>query len=357
MPTWQLDVKPKNGGTNVATDVPFHRLRATQTIEGPGSIEIDLSETHIDDFWQAGTHRVKLTGPLDVSGFVSGLNQSGRRSGGGDGIIYTARGLGLASVLDWRLVRHQIEYMDENASDIVFGLLDEAESQYNGNMGFSPGTVHGVTEVLTEGYCFGTIIGDSIRELSTKGVGFDWEVNANGELEIWAGSRGGDSGLTLDPDEVTNITIDADTASLVTTVSAIGRQPDPFGPIHDMVRDVNAADTFGRREIAIDVDADDDERPKLIRQATAALKEKKGATLTVDAMWAHTHGPWDFVALKLGDTVDVLLPGWFYGNQEMVCVERGLELDPAAPDDYFLNFKLAAHVTDDEIDTTDPDEV
>lgn len=352
---WQLDIQTKNGASTAASDVPYHSLRAMETLEGPGSIEIELAEPHMASYWEAGTHRAVLTGPLDWAGYLTGLEQSGRPVTGG--INWTSRGVGLGSVLDWRIVRHQVAYLDTPISEVVFGLLDEAESQYNGEMSFTPGTVHGAPDSnITEKYCFGVIIGDSIRDLSVQ-YDFDWEINANGELVIWLnGGRGTDTGLTLEQDGVSDITINYDTVSNVTTVSAVGNSADPYGPVHDMVRDVNAADKFGRREVVIDVNADEDTRFRLINQARAELKARRGAMVTFHATWVNGHGPWGFPAVDLGDRIDFDLPPWFGGNtQTFRCVDRTVELDPAAPDNYFLEYGFQTRITEDELDETDPD--
>jgi hypothetical protein len=353
MPDWQLDIQNKQGTSTVASDVPFHALRATKSIDGPGSMEVTLRDPHINDDWFPGNHRLVLSGPFDFAGFLTNLTQSGRDSEGG--ITWTASALGLAYVLDWRLIRQQISFIDQEASDIVFDILDHLQDQYNGDMNFSHGAVNGTCDTITEEYCFGVIAGDAIRDLSQQGDnGFDWEINETGALHIWAGNRGTVTGLDLHPNDVTNLEIAFDTTNLVTTVSAVGSPADPFGPIHDVVRDFNAQPFWGRREIVIDVDADEDQRPRLIRAAKQELKAQRGATLTVVATWHHNpDGPWNFPAVGLQDKVDVHLDDWFGGTQQMRCTDFSLELDPAAPDDYFIEYGLAAQVTDSEIDQTD----
>lgn len=351
---WTMSIMGKNGGGPTYTDVPFHSARFTKTLEGPGSFEVNLAVPHIQDYWQAGTHRMTLDGPFDFAGYITGLEQTGRPSDGG--IYWAARGLGLAYIFDWRLIRQQITFPNTEQSDIVFAILDHLQDQYNGNMNFSHGTVHdGPTDEVDQEYCFGVVAGDAIREMSTQGTGFDWTVNADGELVIWTGERGTGSGFTLNQDDVSDININFDTSELVTTVSAVGSQTDPFGPIHDMVRDINAADTFGRHEIVIDVNADDDQRPKLLRHARSELKARRGATLEVRATWASGHGPWDYGDVKLGDHVTLDLPTYFGGSQAARCVDISLELDYNAPDNYFLEFGFQARVTDDELDEVDPD--
>jgi hypothetical protein len=353
---WQVDILTKNGGSTVASDVPFHSLRCTKTVDGPGSIEVELREPHIASYWQASTHRIQLTGPMNFTGYLENLHRQG---GPEDGVTWTASGLGLESILDWRIVRHQQNYVDDLASNIVFGLLDEAQDQYNGNLNFSHGTVHnGPTDRFDEGYCFGSIIGDSIRDLSTKGNGFDWAINASGELVIWNGNRGSDSGETLDKADVRDFEVQWEGANLVTTVSAVGSAADPYGPVHDMVRDVNAADTFGRREIVIDVNADQDTRGRLVRQAKTALKSQRGATLTARATWYKEHGPgWGVNTVGLQDKVHVLLGDHFGGDTDMRVSEISIELEPETPDEnYIEEFTLTARITDADIDDTDPDD-
>jgi len=350
---WTLSVMGKNGGGPTFTDVPFHALRATKSLEGPGSMDIDLAVPHMDDYWTPGLHRVTLEGPYDWSGYITGLEQSGRPSDGG--VYWTAHCLGLGYILDWRLIRQQITFPDTTADDIVFAILEHLQDQYNGDMNFSPGTVNGTCDTLNEEYCFGVVAGDAIREMATEGSGFDWNVNADGELNIWAGGRGTDTGQNMNPNKVTDITVNYDTSDLVTTVSIIGSQTDPFGPIHDVVYD--GASTFGRHEIAIDVDADNDQRPRLIKAGKAELKARRGATLNVTATWvANNDGPWEIgEGIGLGDRVDLVLDDWFQGTQTARVVDFSIELDTNAPYDFFMEYGFQGRITDDEIEDVDPD--
>lgn len=345
---WSSDIQGPNGGANVVTAAPFKSARITWTVEGPGSFEIDLRESDVSIDWQAGTHRVVLNGPFPFSGYITRLT----RSGPPKDLAFKASGLGLQSILDWRIVRHATT-LNDLSSVLVEWLLEEAETQFNGNMGFQMGTVVGTTTTRLRNYCFGVVIGDAIRELAAVGRGFDWEIDADGDLNIWNNTRGIDTGLVLAEEHTQDWNVELDTSELLTTVSAIGDPSQPFGPIHDMVRNLHAADTFGRHEIAIDVDSTD--RDELIDAARAELKASGGARLVLHTMWIDDRGPWRLGDVWLQDTITAVLPDYFGGSQTMRCTDVSVTLDPL-PERYFIEHTFDALVTDDDLEDGDPDE-
>lgn len=349
---WSLDIQGPNGGANIVTGAPFRSARVAWTVEGPGSVEIDLREADVTDDWTPGNHRVVVNGDHDFTGYLTRLH----RVGPPEELVYSASALGLAYILDWRLVRHATTLVDD-VDVIVEWLLDEAQTQLNGDMGFAMGTVVGTLPSRTRIYCFGVVIGEAIRELSHIGRGFDWEIAANGDLNVWADTRGVDTGLTLAEAQTNEWEIELDTSELITTVSAIGDPSQPFGPIHDMTRHVGAAITYGRHEIVIDVDSTDHD--ELIDAARAELKVGGGGLLRLHVGWWSDRGPWDLGDVWLQDTVTVTLPDFFTGDQDMRCTDVAVSIEPMPPAGggdplYYVEQSFDALVTD--IEDGDPDE-
>ena len=347
---WSLDIQGPNGGANEVTDAPFQAFTATWTVEGPGAIEIDLTGSQVSTDWTAGLHRVVVNGDHGWAGYLENISQAG---GPGEE-RWSVKGLGLQSRLDRRLVRHNMT-LNDTSDVLVEALLDEAQAQYNGDMNFTMGTVTGTFPTRLRNYCFGVVIGDAIRELASLHRGFDWEVDENGALNLWGVTRGVDSAETLDPATITEVDIELDTVEMLTTVSAIGDPSQPFGPIHDMVRHVGNAVTYGRREIVIDVQSTDHD--ELIDAARAELKVGGGGVLRVHAGWWSDRGPWALGDVWLQDTAAVLLPDYLSGDQDMRCTDITVSVEPMAdPDLYYVEQSFDALVADIDIDDTDPDE-
>jgi len=348
---WTIDIMGPNGGADIVTAAPYKSLVVSWTVEGPGAIEIDLTETQLSSNWAPGVHRVRLNGDHDWGGYITRFSKEGLP----DQETWRASGQGLESILDWRIVRHATTLMDYEVSDMVQWLLNEAQTQYNGNMDFTMGNVYnGTTATRTRNYCFGVVIGDAIRELASTGRGFDWSISPNGTLNIWNITRGTATGIHFHPENFQEYSVDYDTSALVTTVSAVGDPSQPYGPIHDMVRDINAANTFGRHEVVIDVDSTD--RQELLDAAAAELKVSRGGFLQVTAMWASDRAPWSLGTVWLQDRVHMHLPAYFGVDVPtlMRCTGITVTLDVESPTVYWVEQTFDAHVTDAELATDDP---
>lgn len=345
--TWRLDIQGPDGGANLVTSAPFQAARITWTVDGPGAAEVDLRPEDLTDDWQPGTHRlvVDLDNMPEFAGYLTRLT----RDGPPENITYKASAIGLASILDWRLVRH-LYGITGTAAEIVASLLDEAQTQYHGDMGFSMGAIDGTTVTRTRGYCFGVVIGEAIRELASIGRGFDWEVDATGALNIWNNTRGVNSGKTLAEEDTQSWSVELETSDLVTTVSVIGDQSQPFGPMHHMVRSPGMAITYGRREVVVDVDSTDSD--ELFDAATAELVSRGGALLRVRTMWIEGRGPWQFGDVWMQDRASVVLPAIFGGTQGMRLIEASVSLDPGTH--VYVEHTFEALVED--ITEGDPDE-
>ena len=130
-----------------------------------------------------------------------------------------------------------------------------------------------------------------------------------------------------------------DTSDLLTTVTALGEQSDPWGPRHNLAR-TGLGDVYGRHEVVIDTDhggeGDADEvRAELYDAAYEELSRRAGARLQVRAQFidGHPNAPWTLGDVWMGDTATVELPSYFGGNRTMRCTEFSVSLEPAGQDD------------------------
>lgn len=342
----------------------FKSMRLTWTVEAGGcsTIEVDLRESDIGTIWTP-PHRILVNGPMDWGGEITNLS----RSGPPGNIQYRASGLGHSHRLDQRIVRH-IFVVHDRGDVHVEALLSEAQdNQFNGNMGFTfGGVVTGTCAIQYRPYCFGVSIGDAIRELASAGRGFDWELDPQGYLYLWAPGRGTDLDLTLSDTQTQNWEVEVDTSELLTTVSALATNTDPFGPRHKMSK-TRMADEYGRREEAIDTDvvADTELNPdwqdELHDAGHALLKERGGGLLRLKTMWLSDRAPWDFGDVWLQDSVLADFPLFFGGPTRIRCTDVAVTIDPMPPREggqapiYFVEMGWDALIADLDVEDGDPD--
>lgn len=365
---WTVELQPADGGTPELSNASFRKMRLVWTAEGPGSAEIDLRETDVladQSAWTPGLHRVIVRGERDFAGDLTRLVRTG---GPGESKVgYKASALGLASRLDLRVVRHAFVVNDE-AAIIVEALLNEAQNnQFNGNMGMQIGTVTGTTVSRRRSYCVGVKIGDAIAELASIKRGFDWEIDADGNLNIWDDTRGVDTGLWLHENQTENFEIEMDTSELLTNVTALADPSDPWGPKSRMANVLSGAGVFfahiyGRREVTIDTDivADNDKNPdweqELFDAGRAVLATNLGGHLRVRARWNSADAPWSLQDVWLQDQVTLELPEWCGGPRlcRVTDVTVTIEAMPPrgdAPPIYWIEYGFDALVR--ELDLQD----
>lgn len=334
---WSIDIYDSDGMSLVQAAAPFNKFRVTWTLEGPGSAEIDLDRRKIANHWRPGLHRIKINGDMPFGGELAQLDRGGAPKANS----YKVSALGNAARLDRRIVRHDFVVNDE-AAVIVEALLSEAQdNQFNGNMSFQMGTVTGTTVTRRRSYCVGVIIGEAIKELASIGRGFDWEIDADGDLNIWNNSRGTDTGLTLSEADVTDWSVNLDTSEMLTNVTVLSDASDPF-PKYRMVIS-HFADDYGRREAAVDsnVKADPESNPDweddLQDIGHAQLRAYGGAYLTLSASWPMNDPakppPWDLGDVWLADTLDVEVESYFVPDSpvEMRCTDVSVAVEAMPP--------------------------
>lgn len=346
---WTIDIQGPNGGANIATDVPFKTAQIRWTSDGPGAAEIALLESQISNDWIAGLHRVVIN--LDATPMFSGYVNSVVRSGPPADLTYTVSANGLAWILDWRLIHKPQVFaaIDTPVGETAWQLIDAVQSQINGDMGFAQGATVGTTVSKDRGYCDGSNVGEEIRELASVGRGFDYEIDATGDFNVWNNSRGTDlsGSMTLTEETTNGFEVASDTSDLVTSVSAYGSAEKPWGPQRVPVKTF-MADTYGRRELALDVDSTKED--ELEDTATAQVAVQGGAHNRVTANWIEGIGPWAFGAVWLQDTVSVVLESLFGGTQDMRCTDIAVSLEPTPEDIWFVEMSFDTLITDLSVD-------
>jgi hypothetical protein len=342
----------------------FMNMRLVWTVEagGSASMEIALREEDMGTIWTP-PHRILINGPKHWGGEITNI----KRSGPPGDIQYTASGLGHAHRLDQRIVRHDFVVNDHGDVHVEALLSEAQDNQINGDMGFTMGSVVGTCAVQYRAYCYGVSIGDAIRELAVAGRGFDWEINPQGYLNIWAPGRGDATALTLADTDTHYWEAELDTSELLTTVSMLASNSDPYGPKHRMVRTARA-DDLGRREEAIDtsVIADDETNPnwedELYDAGHALLKERGGGLLNLKTTWLSDNAPWELGDVWLQDSVMADLPDFFGGPTRVRCTDVTVTIDAMPPRGteapiYWVDMSWDALIADLDLEDGDPDVV
>lgn len=314
MGVWTLDLQDAKGALTLAASVPFHGARISWSADDAGSIEVDLKPSQMSTAWSDGAGMRRVIANLDGvpvwAGFVTNVTQDGPP---GD-ITYKASGLGLQSILEKRIVRFPFVITDTSAN-IVAALLDEIENvQVNGDMGFTMGTTLGTFPTRTRSYCTGAIISEEINALADIGRGFDWEVDAFGALNLWAQGRGSVLGVSLAiADGIHTWGVESDLADMLTNVTALGDDDQPFGPARVMARKDLMTAAYGRHEESIAVQTTD--LDELYDAAFGVLRPRLGSMTRLTVGWLEGLGPFSFGDVWLQDRVTADL-GPYFGNSE-----------------------------------------
>ena len=321
---WTIDLL-NLAGTTVATSVTYAGARISWALDGPGSADIDLRVSDLNSNWAAGTHRVLIKDGATsrFGGFVEHLS----RSGGPGQERYRAGVLGLASVLDRRVVHGDFTNTAVGAATGGWNLINHAQGQTDGAHGFTLGTITGSQTARTERYCDGDSIAEAINDLGARDPGgFQWEISPTGAYNAWNPERGVASGLTLAETDSILFEIEAETSDVLTYVTAMGQADEPCGaPLS--IRSSALRTTYGRREEVVDNDSD--VQTDLDAVADQELKVRGRARTSVKASWVEAAGyrPWTLGTVWLGDTVTVSLPAWFGGSLLMRLITMDISLE------------------------------
>lgn len=315
--------------TQHAPPVRFRSASVHWELDGPGSIEVDLRPGTEDD-WRAGQRRVTVRDD-DANNIFQGWLTHLDQSGAPGAEQFKAAGLGLASILSYRVVHGDFSRHMDVSTDIAWDLIDHAQSQENGSeLYFTLGTVAGTAPARSRDFCDGDVIYDRIEELAAyEPGGFDWEIDQNGAFNVWVGGRGSTSGFSIAPADVHEWSVTNETSDIASYATALSDDDQPCGDALVIVSDEAAliANDYTRREVVVSEDTNDAEELEAV--GASQLQTLRRSSVRLDVSWLEGRGPWAFGQVWLGDTVEAELRPCFGGTQTMRVISITASLEAA----------------------------
>lgn len=110
-------------------------------------------------------------------------------------------------------------YTADDQSDIFWGLINDTQARDGGDLSITRGlgTVTGVTRDRT--FEAGKNIGEALTQLGEVIDGFDWDIDANLQANVYYPERGGNAGVVLDyGGAVTGVTRQVDPSTFFTAL-------------------------------------------------------------------------------------------------------------------------------------------
>jgi hypothetical protein len=315
-------------GTTVLDNAPFQRATVTWDLDGPGAIEVTLALADLgSSVWLPGQRRiiVRKDGANAWQGWLLDMQRDGKPGE----VTWTARGLGLSSVLDKRVVHGDVTYSATVATTIAWNLIQHAQAQTDGNHGFTLGTVSGTAPARTRTYCDGDNIREAIDDLASRDPGgFDWEIDANGAFNAWVPRRAvNKTSISFSDADVMEMRASKDTSELASYVTALGDDPDgPCGPPLVTRSDSTLASTYKRREVTIDVGTSNS--GELTEAADHELAIRRRGGLQLEVVVEPRADPKGLASLDIGDRVTAALAAELGGTQVVRLVRKSITLEP-----------------------------
>ena len=328
-------------GAPVADPAPFASATARWELDGPGSLEVTLREAQASPAWLAGRRRVELRrdGVPVWGGWLLGLEASFDPD---EGASWTARALGYAAPLERRFVLSDLVFEATPATTIAWQLVQHVQSQPDGDLGITLGTVVGTAPSLTRRYCAPVNLLEAIDELASREPGgFDWEVDARRRLNMWVGGRGTDrrASVSFGPGDLRETRVGEDRAELATYATAVPPDEGPCSP-PPLTRAGPIASGHLRQDVL--VDAEDGAAAELEARADHEAKVASRSRLRLEGTYEEGRAPAGFASLELGDTVTARLPQVFGGDTAVRLISRGLSLESRAVHFWSVEFEVVA---------------
>lgn len=340
---WSIDLLSLDGVTQQVAAAPFKSARCTWAADGPGAVEINLRDKDVTSGqWLHGQRRVLVRKGNHDKVYQGWLNRL-ERAGPPGAKEYRAASLGLASILDRRVVHGDFSIVETIATTAAWNILQHLNAQTFDKTGFTQGTTTGLSRSVTRHYCDGDVASSIIQELAeTQDGGFAWEINENGKLDTWVGGRGTDlsATVTLRESDVNDWTFVGDTSEIATFATGLGETDDdnPCGPPL-IVTWNNERSTYGRLESVVESDRmkEDD----MLGAADEDLRARIASRDNLKVSWIEGRGPWDFEAVWIGDVVNVERGAAFGGDADMRCISVSITLEPGTNEFVEMEFEAA----------------
>jgi hypothetical protein len=325
---YSLDTLSLDGSSTLSTATPFKSARATWTLDGPNAIDVDLRPADLAaGDWLSGRRRVAVMqgGNAILGAYLTKLARAGKPKQ----IGYSASGLGLASILPFRIVDPDY-VVDDDVFAVAWSLIVQAQAQADGDMGFTLGAVVGSPPTKRRVYCVGDKVSDGLTELAAgKEGGFDWEIDGGGAFNVWIGGRGTDTGRSLVESDTIDWGVEEETSDLLTYATVFGMDGD--GPCDQVWRTRSNATLlaagYGRRQDTADFGGVSD-LDELDDAADDALRASAAGRRHLVVTWIEGRGPWAFGDVWVGDRVSAALDPEFGGTQDMRVTDIALSLEP-----------------------------
>jgi len=341
--TWTIDILSLDGTVVEVADAPFKSARATWAGDGPGALEVNLRPTDVlYGHWKAGQRRLALKDGASARQFQGWLDRL-ERAGQPSDVQYRAASLGLASILDRRIVHGDVNVVEVVATTAAMTLLDHLSAQLDDATGFTLGTVTGVARSVTRFWCDGDVAAALMKDLAeTQDGGFAWEIDADGQFNAWVGGRGTDlsATLTLAPSESIGWTCVNDVAQMATYATGIGDRDDdvPCGPPLAIEDDPLRVD-YGRREVVVTHETTDE--AEMLGVAQEELRARVASRINLKTEWIEGRGPWGFGDVWIGDVVNAELGPEFGGDADVRCTSVSVTLEPGVHEFVEMEFEAA----------------
>ncbi|HEU4864993.1 MAG TPA: hypothetical protein VFT76_01990 [Actinomycetota bacterium] len=320
---WTIDLL-SNAGSTILADAPWRTAKATWSLDGPGSLEVDLIEDDAPS-WVPNERRVVLRrdGTAKWAGWLSRLRTEGRPKD----FRLTASALGLSSILGSGVVHGDFSRTGVVATTIAWDLIAHLQAQANAAFGFTLGAVVGTATSRTRNYCDGDNIAEAIDELAGHDPGgFDWDLSPTGAFRAWVGGRGSVTGITVSRNDAQEWSVESEGVDVATYATVIGDADEPCGAPLVTVSS-SLAGTYPRREAVVDADSTDS--AEMTTKGTEELRKRTAARIRSTAGYVGASqipfATWESV--WLGDRVTIAHPAWHGGSQTMRCTQVEVSLE------------------------------
>ena len=343
MATWDLDLYDLNAGSPRLSSSAFKSLMFNYQLDDPGAIEGELYISDPDTIkanFNPGQVEIKLkrNGTKVWAGYLwlTSINVTD----------YTVRfqGEGYASKFRNRVTTDDLIYHPENVHQIMWNLINNAQSKTNGDMGVTQGAHTGGSTSVNRDYC-GTEfpnLADSLDELTTMDDGVDWLITpcisygTDKVFRTFNPRRGTDlsGSVTLDQDNTQTLTYEIDATEVANDVWTIGTG-DCTPPENEQTNG-SSQTNYGLMQAVEDTDYTDSR--DITAHGREYIRNHKTARWTASAIYEEVNGP-SWGAFDVGDII-TLASNRGYSNFSQGMRVTGIEVNLTPPDIVFLTITL-----------------
>jgi hypothetical protein len=331
--TWRLDIHDFNNASPQASDVKFEGASIGWALNGPGTTEIEFPLDGLNapsnSLLQPGKKELKWyrNNNLVWGGYLWGVDV--------DLVGYTLRafGEGYFSRLRHRVVVLDVGFTDENAHQIAWELIDQTQSQTNGDLNFTQGSHVGGSLPVDREYCANQFpnIGDSISDLASMEDTWDFyispqmSVHTDKVFRTFNPRLGSDlsGSVEINPDNTHTLTYQIDAHWLANVIEIVGGDtclPPAIEETH-----AGSQANYGLMYYVEDASQFDHYRD-LVSYARERRRLHQKPRWTATATYDESHGL-PFNTYDVGDIVSLTADrGYATFSQDMRCIAFNVDL-------------------------------